>query len=289
MHWQEMFRLIDMLRRSCFTDDPVVALWHYACGRMADWEEGRAGAVTWSARSHRGVQWLHKVEFPRKQKRYIFSPLFDIRYNTAFEEVIRACAESGVRKDGRTWIVEGFIRAMINLNQLGFAHSYEAWHEGKLVGGAFGVQLGSMVTCDSMFYRMSNASKAAYGQTLVRLQQRGFRVVDTNGVAQHMVNYGEVWMPQPQFQKLIGECLNDAPSLTDDRPYPKIPWEIRAYLPVLRGLRFARSKLRPGGGRSPAANPGEMAPTHPTTEQKDEPEDPQSEASPLGSTPATHA
>lgn len=70
---------------------------------------------------------------------------------------------------------------------MGFAHSYEAWHEGKLAGGGFGVQLGALICCDSMFHRVSNASKAAYGQTLFHLQKRGFKIVDTNGVANYQV------------------------------------------------------------------------------------------------------
>jgi len=252
-----MPRLIDFFRRSKFSDDPVVTLFHYACGRMADWENGSNGKVIWAARTHRGVQWLNKVEFPRKQKRYIFSPQFEIRYNTAFEETIRACAESGLAKENKTWIVEGYIRGMINLNKLGFAHSFEAWNEGKLVGGSFGVQLGSLITCDSMFYRISNASKAAYGQTLVRLQERGFRVVDTNGVAKHQVNYGEEWMPQWQYETLLAECLKNRPTLVEGTTYPEFPASIRALLPVAALSRKISRKLGRKGGviTAPAAVP----------------------------------
>lgn len=238
-----MPRLIDFFRRSKFPDDPLVTLFHYACGHMADWANGSNGKVIWAARTHRGVQWLNKVEFPRKQKRYIFSPQFEIRYNTAFEETIRACAESGMAKENKTWIIEGYIRGMINLNKLGFAHSFEAWNDGKLVGGSFGVQLGSLMTCDSMFYRMSNASKAAYGQTLVRLQERGFRVVDTNGVAQHQVNYGEEWMPQWKYELLLAECMQDRPTLVEGTTYPALPASIRRLLPVAKFAEKVGRKL----------------------------------------------
>jgi leucyl/phenylalanyl-tRNA--protein transferase len=239
------------------TADPVAALWHYLNGRMCDWHNGNDGPVVWRSGSHRGVQWLEKVEFPRKQKRYIFSPLFDIRYDTAFEEVMRGCAD--ITREGKTWISEEFIRAMIALNKMGFAHSWEAWSEGKLAGGCFGVQLGSIITCDSMFHTVSNASKAAYGQTLVRLRERGFRFVDTNGVAAHKVNYGEEWMQQWQYEKCVKEYIRESPSLTDERPYPKFPWEVRVLLPVARIARRIKRKLRPQ--KTPPPPP----PAQPTT------------------------
>ena len=160
-----MGRLASMMCAGRVSDDPVSVLWHYVAGRMVDWVNGKDGPVCWKAGSHRGVQWLDKVEFPRKQKRYIFSPAFEIRYDTAFEEMMRGCAD--LAREGKTWISEEYIRGMVGLNRMGFVHSYEAWSEGKLVGGGFGVQLGSMLTCDSMFHRMSNASKAAYGPSTV--------------------------------------------------------------------------------------------------------------------------
>ena len=108
---------------------------------------------------------------------------------------------------------------------------------------SLGLQLGSLVTCDSMFHRMSNSSKAAYGQTLVHLQKRGFKVVDTNGVASHQVNYGEEWVPQWRYEGLILACLREAPSLTDGRPCPRLPWEVRALVPALRPARVVVKRL----------------------------------------------
>ena len=252
-----MGRLLGMLRRSRVSSDPVAVLWHYVAGRMVDWVNGKDGPVCWKAGSHRGVQWLDKVEFPRKQKRYIFSPLFEVRYDTAFEEVIRGCAD--LAREGKTWISEDYVRGMIELNRMGFAHSYEAWSEGKLVGGGFGMQLGSMLTCDSMFHRMSNASKAAYGQMLVRARERGFKLVDTNGVANHLVNYGEEWVPQWKFEGVMYDCLSarPAPSLVEGRAYPELPWEIKAMLPMLRVGRKVGRRL--GFGKKQVAAPPEVA------------------------------
>jgi leucyl/phenylalanyl-tRNA--protein transferase len=238
-----MRRILDMIRSGRVSDDPVSVLFHYVRGHMVNWVDGNNGPVHWVGGSHRGLQFLDKVQFPRKQKRYIFSPMFEIRYDTAFEEVIRACADRSRDVEQKTWISEEYVRGMVALHKMGFAHSYEAWNEGKLAGGAFGVQLGSMISCDSMFHRVSNASKAAYGQTLVHLQKRGFKVVDTNGVASHQVNYGEEWVPQWRYERLILECLREAPSLTDDRPCPRLPWEVRALIPALRPARVIVKRL----------------------------------------------
>jgi leucyl/phenylalanyl-tRNA--protein transferase len=236
-----MLRFYHMLSSAHVSQDPVALLWHYLCGHMVNWVNGESGPVRFNTGGHRGVQYLDKVQFPRKQKRYIFAPQFEIRYNTAFEEVVRGCADP--TREGKTWISEELIRALVALNKMGFAHSYEAWTDGKLGGGGFGVQLGSMISCDSMFHRVSNASKAAYGQTLLHLQKRGFRLVDTNGVAEHQVNYGEEWLPRWKFEQETFACLKESPSLTDDRPYPPLPWEVRALLPGLRPMRRIVRKL----------------------------------------------
>jgi len=173
---------------------------------------------------------------------------------------------------------------MVALHKLGFAHSFEAWNEGKLVGGAFGVQLGSMISCDSMFHRMSNASKAAYGQTLVHLQKRGFKVVDTNGVANHQVNYGEEWIPQWRYERLILECLRESPSLTDGRPNPPLPWEVRALIPALRPARKVLNRLPFLKLTKLAPDPTTTAPTEATP-----PEGTSSTAPTVGPTPTTDA
>jgi leucyl/phenylalanyl-tRNA--protein transferase len=230
------------LLNSRVTDDPIATLWHYVCGHMVDWADHPGGRLRWTGVTHRGVQWLDKVQFPRKQRRYIFSPLFDIKYNQAFDETIRGCADQ--TRNEPTWISDAYIRALLALHSMGYAHSFEAWSEGKLVGGAYGVQLGSLMTCDSMFHRISNASKAAYGQTLLHLQKRGFKIVDTNGVAAHQVNYGEEWMPQWQFERLVFDCLKDSPAITDDRPAPPpLPFDLRAMIPLLRLRRAVARRL----------------------------------------------
>ena len=222
--------------------DPIDILWNYANARMPFWLNGNDGSVGWVRGTHRGVQRLDKIEISRSQKRYVLSNKFEIRYDTSFEEVIRGCADTA--REGKTFITEELIQGYIALNRMGFAHSYEAWCDGKLAGGGYGMQLGSLLTIDSMFYRVSNASKAAYGQTLLRMPERGFRLMDTNVVAKHTVNYGEEWMPMWEYEKTLEQCLKESPSLTDDHPYPELPWKLKYQLPITRLVRKISKHLR---------------------------------------------
>jgi hypothetical protein len=95
-----------------------------------------------------------------------------------------------------------------------------------------------------LFHRVSNAAKAAYGQTLVCMTQRGFRLMDTNVVAPHLVNYGEEWMRMWEYEAILRQALKESPSLTDDRPYPGIPWQVRYRLPIARLIRKVSRRFR---------------------------------------------
>src|ERR1051325_2240128 len=181
--------------------DVTDILWHICDGQMPLYTTSTGKEVAWIRTSHRGVQFLDKVQFPRKEKRYIFSPKFEVRYDTAFEEVLRNCADLSRRDrdEERKWISPQMFEGYVNLFRSGFAHSYETWQDGKLVGGCIGLHVGGYVSCDTMYHAVSNASKAAWGRTLLHLQARGFKWADTNCVASHHVNYGEEWVPQWRF------------------------------------------------------------------------------------------
>jgi len=217
------------------TADPMDYLWHAAQGEMVFWLNGDDGPVGWVRTSHRGVQWLDKIHVPKSQRRYVFSEEFEVKYNHAFEEVVRACAD--LKREGKTFLTEEAIQAYVALHRMGFAYSYEAWKDGRLAGGGFGIQLGSMLTAESQFYRVSNASKAAYGQTLIRMRERGFRLMDVNVVARHSGNYGEEWLPQWEFEQVLRGCLKESPSLSDDFPATPLPRRVRYGLPVARAMR----------------------------------------------------
>jgi leucyl/phenylalanyl-tRNA--protein transferase len=235
---------------NALTDDPLTTLWHYVRGQILDWSDAPGGPLRWTRMTHRGVQWLDKIHFPRHQRRYIFSDEFDVRFDTAFEQTIRGCAAQ--RRRDPNWITEPYVRALLALHRMGFAHSFETWQDGQLVGGAFGLQLGSIMTCESMFHTVSNASKAAYGQTLIQLKERGFKLLDGNGVANHHVQYGEEWLPQWRFESLLLQCLPDRPALADHiPPPPPLPLALRTLIPLMRLRRALSHRVHRGADHRP--------------------------------------
>jgi len=226
--------------------DPYHALSQYVQGRMPDWVNGHDGEVAWIKREHRGVQWLDKIQLPKKSQhlKYILQPKFEIKFDTAFEEVIAACAD--LKREGKTWIGEEISRCYIALHKMGFAHSFEAWDGDKLVAGAFGLQMGALMSIDSVFHHVSNAGMAVYGQTLLRLRDRGFKLVDVNYVSGPFARFGEEWVPQWKFEELLGEMLLEHPALADDQPAPALPLRVRCMLPLCRGMDKAVEKLGMG-------------------------------------------
>lgn len=204
--------------------DPWDILWHYANGRMPDFVNGRDGAVGWVRWPHRGVQPLDDIQFPDSQKRYVLSKKFELRFNTAFAEVVRSCAD--VARFGKTWITPELVDGLVALNRLGYAHSFEAWTVGEkpeLAGGVWGVQIGSFVTASSMFHRVPNATKAAYGRALLHLKERGFTLVDTGMVPEHMVNYGSRYVPSWQFDETLRELIAQPRTVLDGLTPPMLP------------------------------------------------------------------
>ena len=203
----------------------------------------------WRKFSHRGIQWLDlkKIHIGAKQKRYVFSPKFQIRYNTAFKEVVAGCAD--ITRDGHTWITPSLVDLYCTLRKLGFAHSFECWQDGQLVGGAFGIQIGGMMTIESMFHRVDHASKAAYVQTLLRLVERGFKLLDVNVAVGHFTRFGAETVPQWQFEEYLRDVRNLSPSLADEFPAPVLPLSVKLHIPFSRVVGAVTKRLRLGSKR----------------------------------------
>jgi hypothetical protein len=141
---------------------------------------------------------------------------------------------------------------------MGFAHSFEAWDGDKLVAGAFGLQVGAIMTIDSVFHHVSNAGMAVYGQTLLRLRDRGFKLVDVNYVSGPFARFGEEWVPQWRFEELLRELMSQHPTLADDKPAPRLPAGVSRMLPVSRMIERIVGKFRsPYTKSTSVANKGE--------------------------------
>lgn len=128
---------------------------------------------------------------------------FEIRVNTEFEGVMRACADRET-----TWISEEIVRAYVEMHRRGFAHSVECWREGKLVGGLYGVALQGAFFGESMFSRVTDASKVALVHLVERLNARGFVLLDTQFMTAHLRRFGAVEVSRAAYIRLLARAMN---------------------------------------------------------------------------------
>jgi leucyl/phenylalanyl-tRNA--protein transferase len=121
-----------------------------------------------------------------------------VRFDSAFEQVMLACAAP--RKDGAgTWISDDIVRGYGALHRLGYAHSSEVWLDGRLVGGAYGIAIGRMFYGESMFARVSDASKVALACLVHFLKQHGVELIDCQQETSHLASLGAIPIPRGEF------------------------------------------------------------------------------------------
>jgi leucyl/phenylalanyl-tRNA--protein transferase len=253
------------------SDSPQSVLWHFATGYLPDFLNRWDGAVGWVRWPHRGVQFLDKFEIPRKHKKAIQSSDFELRINTAFQEVIRATADTQRRHiqqhSGQTWITPDLIKALLRLRKTGHAHSFETWKNNQLVGGIWGIQLGGLITMSSMFTRVSNAGRCAMARAMIQLKARGFAMVDMGMVPDHRVHFGAQWIPRWKYESMLPALIRQKLSIADNHPCPPLPWQIELAEPLLRFWRSIRTRLDrvkviPPLAMTPSAYPIASAPSH---------------------------
>ena len=133
--------------------------------------------ITWWSSAPRGILPLENFHVSASLAKVLRRAPFEIRKNTAFREVMTACAAPGPKRRG-VWITPEFIEAYTRLHALGHAHSVECWQAGKLVGGIYGVAIGGFFAGESMFHRVGNASKVALCQLVGHLRAKNFELFD---------------------------------------------------------------------------------------------------------------
>ncbi len=161
----------------------------------------------WWSPDPRMVLYLDDLHVTRSLRRVIRSGRFAVRADTAFLEVMAACAEPRDGQDG-TWITPAMIEAYGTLAGLGFAHSIEAWADGRLVGGLYGVAIGRMFYGESMFTRQSDASKVAFAHLVAQLRRWDFRLIDCQMSTAHLASLGARDIPRAQFVREIAELIS---------------------------------------------------------------------------------
>jgi leucyl/phenylalanyl-tRNA--protein transferase len=164
-----------------------------------------AGRIGWYRADPRGILPLERFHISHTLGQLVRQNHFEIRINHDFARIMRACATG--RPDG-TWINEEMIQAYVRLHEMGFAHSVEAWLEGQLAGGLYGVSIGGAFFGESMFHLRANASKVALVHLVDRLRQRGYELLDAQAVTPHLQRFGAVTITASRYIQLLRRALD---------------------------------------------------------------------------------
>ena len=172
------------------------------CSGYFPMAEPLSGEIGWYSPDPRAIIDLDDFSIPRSLKLTIKKGVFDIRINERFEEVIRAC---GQRKE--TWISEEIIQSYVQLHRRGFAHSVECWHEGTLAGGLYGVALRGAFFGETQFSRERDSSKVALVHLVERMRERGYVLLDTQFLTQHLAHFGAKEIPRAEYLERLKSAL----------------------------------------------------------------------------------
>lgn len=183
----------------------------YSKGIFPWYEDGMP--VLWWSPDPRMVLFPDKMIVSHSLKQTLKKDLFSITYDTCFEEVIEQCSSTPRVMQEGTWITREMKSAYIRLHKAGYAHSAETWHNGQLVGGLYGVAIGRAFFGESMFHRMTNASKVALHFFLEKLRSMNFQIIDAQVYTNHLESLGGELIPRSRFLELLKKAV-EGPSLT---------------------------------------------------------------------------
>ena len=164
--------------------------------------------VTWWSPDPRGILPLDGLHVPRRLDRTIRCGKFHFTVNRAFAEVVRGCAEPAPGRE-QSWIGPAFIRAYTELQQRGYAVSFEAWHRGRLAGGLYGVKIGHFFAGESMFTRVRDASSSVLVFAARSLKKEGCRLFDLQMVTPHTARFGAVEISRLEYLRSLREAVRE--------------------------------------------------------------------------------
>ena len=158
--------------------------------------------ILWWSPNPRTVLSLSALHVSRSLRKSLKRADYEVRFDTAFDDVVRQCAKP--RKDGLgTWITDEMRNAYLRLHKLGHAHSIEVWHDGQLIGGVYGVSLGRIFFGESMFSRREDASKIALVYLVRQLQKWEFALIDCQVYSEHLGSLGAELMPRERYVEVL--------------------------------------------------------------------------------------
>ena len=190
-----------MRARGRQTIDPDLLLRAYALGWFP-MGTGRRGRIEWFSPDPRGVIPIDTFHAPSRLARVVRQSRFDVRVDTAFEAVMRACSARD-----ETWITDDIVGSYVALHRLGHAHSVETWQDDVLVGGLYGVSIGGAFFGESMFHTVTDASKVALVALVERLRARDYRLLDTQWVTPHLMQFGAQEISREDYLERLTTAL----------------------------------------------------------------------------------
>ncbi len=188
----------------------------YSAGIFPWYDEGQP--ILWWSPDPRSILELDRLHVSRSLRKTIRAGRFEIRYDASFERVVRRCADKERREQDGTWITAEMSSAYVELHHLGFAHSAEAWEDGELVGGLYGVSLGGAFFGESMFADRPDSSKVAFVHLVSRLREWRFDFVDCQITTPHLVSLGATEVARGDFLLRLGRAL--------EKPHRRGSWAL---------------------------------------------------------------
>jgi leucyl/phenylalanyl-tRNA--protein transferase len=187
---------------------PEILLKAYAAGIFPMAEDEDDPTLFWVEPRERGLIPLEGFHIGRRLARTVRADAFEVRVDHDFDAVVAGCASPRQDRD-RTWISERIRRLYGDLFDLGHCHTVEAYRDGRLVGGLYGVRLGAAFFGESMFHLERDASKVALVHLVARLRRGGFRLLDTQFVTKHLAQFGAVEVPRREYKRLLAAALDE--------------------------------------------------------------------------------
>ena len=177
----------------------------YSKGIFPWYEDGMP--ILWWSPDPRMVLFPEKMIISHSLRQSIKKQQFTITIDHAFEKVIRNCAKTPRKGEDGTWITTEMQNAYIRLHEAGYAHSAEAWLEGELVGGLYGVALGKAFFGESMFHHVTNASKVALFELVEKLSSWNFEIIDAQVYTNHLESLGGEMIPRGEYIHILEKAL----------------------------------------------------------------------------------
>lgn len=163
--------------------------------------------LLWWFTSPRLVLFTDELHVTKRLARTIRRHPFEITFDQDFHQVISECATNRTEKGEQTWILNNMQSAYLRLHELGYCHSVECWQGSKLAGGLYGIRLDNVFFGESMFTRITDASKIAFVALIEHLRKKGVKLIDCQMTTQHLLSFGAKEISGKQFQQLLAKHI----------------------------------------------------------------------------------